>query len=100
MKTDPPEVSELRFTMTPTYVGRWDGVVVFKQLEKGLQMNFELSVPSTNEYDKYNISATNCSSKMPHLYIIKDTSCCTDPMQYKCSSVYGMKLECLLGSGN
>ena len=103
METDPPGGTELRFTMTPSDVVQGiNASVVFTQLKKGLRLNVKLSVPSGNKHFNVKdrvISETNCSSNRPHLYIIKDTSCCTEPTHLKCTSVYGRKLECLLGSG-
>ena len=101
IETDPPGGTELRFTMTPSNIAQGiNAWVVFTQLKKGLRLNVELSVPSENKQFSVEdrvISDTNCSSNMPHLYMIKDTSCCTEPTHLKCTSVYGMKLECLSG---
>ena len=47
---------------------------------------------SKNNDTVYERAATPCRNNMPHLYILKDTSCCTDPSLTQCASVEGKKL--------
>lgn len=43
--------------------------------------------------------ATSCDGTMPHLYLIKDTSCCSDTHQEQCKSAEGKKLGCIEVTG-
>ena len=37
----------------------------------------------------------SCSETMPHIYILKDTSCCGFPSLPQCAAVEGKKLGCI-----
>ena len=95
-ETDPPEGTRLKFTMAPR--GGLNATVVFVQMKTSLLLEFSIAAEPENEY--FNVEDVECSSNNLHLYMIKDTSCCTDPTREKCTSVDGMKLKCLLKTGN
>ena len=47
-----------------------------------------------------NVDSGSCSETIPHIYILKDTSCCGDPSLPQCSAVQGKKLGCIDALGN
>jgi hypothetical protein len=42
---------------------------------------------------------STCHRSMPHLYVLKDTSCCSDPSLSVCNCVEGKKLGCIEATG-
>ena len=42
---------------------------------------------------------TVCSRKMPHLYVMKDITCCGDPSLPQCTEIEGKKLGCIEATG-
>ena len=105
LETGPPEGTRLKFTMAPR--GGLNATVVFVQKKTSLLLEFSIAAEPDNEYwwmlnteDTEVTEVPTCSSNNLHLYMIKDTSCCTDPTREKCTSVDGMKLKCLLKTGN
>jgi len=60
------------------------------------------TVESSNSADNTDNErvVSTCSTTMPHLYILKDTSCCADPSLAQCASVEGKKLGCLEQTGS
>ena len=108
----------MRFSMVTTCEGQ--GIeygVIFTQMNSTslLRLDFTQILQPENEYledcvnhdyeEEYSedfpeniediMASEICLSYMPHLYIIKDVSCCLDPKQYQCNSVDGMKLQCI-----
>ena len=64
--------------------------------------NADISTPDFTKKNSKNTgtrASGSCPSSMPHLYMLKDTSCCNDPSQPQCSSVEGKKLGCLEKTG-
>ena len=46
-----------------------------------------------------NRAKITCSQTMPHLYVLKDITCCGDPSLPQCSSIEGKKLGCIEATG-
>ena len=68
--------------------------------------NVDVNIVTTDETDEdisdqiragdRNIGeAGSCSESMPHIYILKDTSCCGFPSLPQCAAVQGRKLGCI-----
>ena len=51
-------------------------------------------------YDASSRQITSCGRSMPHLYVLKDLSCCNDPSLPQCGCVEGKKLGCIEATGN
>ena len=99
----------LNFTLSVQPENKYlkDGYDYEEEYREGVEDSAELDFDYEEEYregfddiDDRGSLTKQCVSHRPHLYIIKDVSCCLDPKQYQCNSVDGRNLQCLFGPGN